>query len=96
MVVPRARLEEETMALATRIAESDRFTLRMVKWAVNSAQDAMGFGQTLEAAFAMHHLLHTHFQQLNDFRAVAGSDETVRQLLRERGPIAGLPVYLPT
>ena len=29
------------MALANRIAESDRFTLRMVKWAVNSAQDAI-------------------------------------------------------
>src|SRR6202795_18516 len=43
IVVPRAQLEEETTALANRIAESDRFTLRMVKWAVNSAQDAMGF-----------------------------------------------------
>lgn len=57
MVVPRARLEEETMALATRIAESDRFTLRMVKWAVNSAQDAMGFSTAIRNAHSHHMVL---------------------------------------
>src|SRR5262249_41126384 len=39
-VVPRERLEAETMELAQEIAENDPFTLRMVKWATNSAQDA--------------------------------------------------------
>jgi len=57
MVVPRTRLEEETMALATRIAESDRFTLRMVKWAVNSAQDAMGFSTAVRNAHSHHMVL---------------------------------------
>jgi enoyl-CoA hydratase len=57
MVVPRARLEEETMALANKIAESDRFTLRMVKWAVNSAQDAMGFSTAIRNAHSHHMVL---------------------------------------
>jgi enoyl-CoA hydratase/carnithine racemase len=57
MVVPRAELEAETMALANRIAESDRFTLRMVKWAVNSAQDAMGFSTAIRNA-------HSHYMVL--------------------------------
>src|SRR5271168_2142552 len=42
-VVPRERLEHETMAIAAEIAENDPFALRMLKWAANSAQDAMGF-----------------------------------------------------
>ena len=56
-VVPRARLEAETMALANLIAESDRFTLRMVKWAVNSAQDAMGFSTAVRNAHSHHMVL---------------------------------------
>jgi enoyl-CoA hydratase len=57
LVVPRAELEAETMALANRIAESDRFTLRMVKWAVNSAQDAMGFSTAIRNAHSHHMVL---------------------------------------
>jgi enoyl-CoA hydratase/carnithine racemase len=57
MVVPRAELEAETMALADRIAESDRFTLRMAKWAVNSAQDAMGFSSAIRNAHSHHMVL---------------------------------------
>ncbi len=57
VVVPRARLEEETLAIANRIAESDRFTLRMVKWAVNSAQDAMGFSTSVRNAHSHHMIL---------------------------------------
>jgi len=57
MVVPRAELEAETTALANRIAESDRFTLRMVKWAVNSAQDAMGFSTAIRNAHSHHMVL---------------------------------------
>ncbi len=57
MVVPRAELEAETMALANRIAESDRFTLRMVKLAVNSAQDEMGFSTAIRNAHSHHMVL---------------------------------------
>jgi enoyl-CoA hydratase len=57
MVVPRDRLEDETMALANRIAESDRFTLRMVKWAVNAAQDEMGYSSAIRNAHSHHMVL---------------------------------------
>lgn len=57
LVVPRQRLEEETLALAREIAENDPFTLRMVKWATNSAQDAMGFSNSIRNAHS-HYMVH--------------------------------------
>ena len=62
LVVSRDRLETETMALANEIAKNDAFTLRMVKWAVNSAQDAMGFSHSIRNA-------HSHYmvQGLDSF-----------------------------
>ena len=61
-VVPRDRLDSETMALATEIAQNDPFTLRMVKWAANAAQDAMGFSHSIRNA-------HSHYmvQGLDSF-----------------------------
>jgi enoyl-CoA hydratase len=56
-VVPRERLEAETMALANEIAENDPFTLRMAKWAMNSAQDEMGFSNAIRNAHA-HYMVH--------------------------------------
>ena len=41
-VVPRARLEAETMALAQRIAMQDPFALRLCKASLNQMQDEMG------------------------------------------------------
>ncbi len=57
MVVPRAKLEEETLALANRIAETDRMTLKMLKFALNNAQDAMGFRTAVRNAHSHHMLL---------------------------------------
>jgi enoyl-CoA hydratase len=57
LVVPRAQLAEETTALANRIAESDRFTLRMLKWAINSAQDEMGYSNAIRNAHSHHMVL---------------------------------------
>ena len=54
-VVPAASLEAEVVALASRIAESNAFYLRMAKLAVNSAQDAMGFRTAIVGA-------HSHYQ----------------------------------
>ena len=54
-VVPADRLEEEVVALATRIAENNAFYLRMAKLAVNSSQDAMGFRTAVQGA-------HSHYQ----------------------------------
>ncbi|MGI8550955.1 MAG: enoyl-CoA hydratase-related protein [Dehalococcoidia bacterium] len=49
-VVPRERLEEETMALARRIALNDPFALRMAKFSINQAQDEMGYSTFIKAA----------------------------------------------
>ncbi len=56
MVVPRAELEKETLALAARIAETDGFTLRMLKFALNNAQDEMGFHTAVRNAHSHHFL----------------------------------------
>lgn len=55
-VVPRSELEAATNALAAKIAEQDLFGLRMLKEAINSAQDAMGFRHSIRTGFAFHML----------------------------------------
>jgi enoyl-CoA hydratase len=49
-VVPRDQLEEETLALARRIALNDPFALRMAKLSVNQAQDEMGYSTFIKSA----------------------------------------------
>ncbi len=51
-VVPRDQLEDETMALARRIAEMPLFYLRMAKLAANGVHDAAGFRTAVTAANA--------------------------------------------
>jgi len=64
-VVPRAQLEAETMALAREIADNDPCTLRMVKWATNAAQDAMGFSDAMRNAHS-HYMVHGLDSYLKD------------------------------
>jgi enoyl-CoA hydratase len=59
-VVPRAALEAETLTLARRIATMPRFALALAKQAVNQAEDRMGLGDTMAAAFGLHQLAHAH------------------------------------
>jgi enoyl-CoA hydratase len=56
LVVPRNDLEKETLALANKIAETDSFTLRLMKFAVNLAQDEMGFHNAVRNAHSHHFL----------------------------------------
>jgi enoyl-CoA hydratase len=49
-VVPRAELEEETMALARRIGQQDPFMVRLGKLSVNQAQDSMGYSTFVRGA----------------------------------------------
>ncbi|WP_323039728.1 enoyl-CoA hydratase [Gemmobacter sp.] len=57
-VVPTAELMGFTLALAARIAARPAFAQRMVKEAVNAAQDAQGMRNALETAFRIHQLCH--------------------------------------
>lgn len=50
-VLPRERLEEETLAYARRVAENPRLQLRLAKLAVNRTLDLQGFTNAIEATF---------------------------------------------
>ena len=72
-VVPRAKLDEETLALARKIAEMPPFALAMAKKAVNHTLDAMGQREAMEAVFSWHQLAHAH-SQLVSGSAIMGMD----------------------
>ena len=58
-VVPRAALEAETLAYAGDVARNDPFEMRMIKSAVNQAQDQQGFSSFIQAAHGMYMLNRT-------------------------------------
>jgi len=72
-VVPRARLVDDTLAIAERIGQMPRFALALAKRAVNQAEDRMGLRDTMDAAYALHHLAHAH-NQLTSPDHLAGQD----------------------
>ncbi len=59
-VVPRDALEDETLALAERIAAMPSFGLALTKRAVNNCEDAMGMRTGMESVFGLHHFAHAH------------------------------------
>jgi len=58
-VVPRAKLLDETLAYARDVAQNDPFELRMIKLAVNNAQDIRGFTAAIHSAHSMYMLNRT-------------------------------------
>ena len=70
-VVPRAELEDETMALAQRIAERDPFALKFAKASVNEMQDAQGWRQAMEGAFKNYMLTIPHRIELGTYGPTA-------------------------
>lgn len=59
-VVPRSTLEDETFALAERVAKMPRFGLALAKRAVNQCEDEMGMRSGMDSVFGLHHLAHAH------------------------------------
>jgi len=59
-VVPPERLQEETTALAERIALQDPFALRLAKLSVNMMLDEMGQRNAIISAFRTHMLTTAH------------------------------------
>jgi enoyl-CoA hydratase len=57
-VVPRAELEEATLALANTIAEAAPFALMLTKRSLNRAMDMQGFRTAIAAHFDTHQLSH--------------------------------------
>ncbi len=68
-VVPRAELEEFSLAMAKRIAEKPAFALKLTKQAVNTAQNNMGQQATMDTVIALHHMCHAHNYEM-ETRAV--------------------------
>jgi enoyl-CoA hydratase len=63
-VVPRQELSGFVLDLALRIAEQPLFALKLVKEAVNTAQDNQGRVNAMQTSFALHQLCHSHNQVL--------------------------------
>lgn len=57
-VVARSELATRTLELAQRVAETNRFTLKLIKDSVNGAQDAMGRREAMRSSFANHQIGH--------------------------------------
>lgn len=59
-VVAREDLEQQTLALAARIAAMPQFGLALTKRAVNQCEDQMGLRNGMDSAFGLHHFAHAH------------------------------------
>lgn len=70
-VVPREKLEAETMALAQRIAERDPYALKFAKASVNETQDAQGWRQAMEGAFKNYMLTIPHRIEMGTYGPAA-------------------------
>lgn len=68
-VVPRADLESTTLTLASRIAAKPLFALKLLKEAVNAAQDSQGRVNAMRTSFALHQLSHSHNMEMYGLRA---------------------------
>jgi len=55
-VIPRARLMQDVLAYARDVAQNDPQQMRLVKLAVNQAQDAQGFTANIQAAHSLYML----------------------------------------
>lgn len=90
-VVARDRLEAETMALAEKIAESDPFRLRMIKYSCNEMLDAMGFRTHIQAAHSNYMLLEVsgNVQPPEDEKAGKRRLPAVEQALRKDPALLG-------
>ncbi|TDV49831.1 enoyl-CoA hydratase [Actinophytocola oryzae] len=74
-VVPRDRLDEETRALALRIARMPPFALRQAKRAVNQTLDVQGFQTAVQAVFDVHQTGHGNALSVNGYPILVELDE---------------------
>ncbi len=90
LVVPRAELESQTLALAGQIAETDAFTLRLMKFAINLAQDEMGFRNAVRNAHSHHFLTRVQEYSKRDEGGMAAPKRLpgVEQALKKVRPAA--------
>ena len=66
-IFPYEQLEEETMKIAQRIAQTPLFSLSMMKQEMNKVYENMGFHNTVDYAVEMFNLCRIHMNQTTDF-----------------------------
>jgi len=66
-VVPREDLAARTLELAENIASRNSFTMKLVKQAMNFAQDQMGRKASMDFAFHLHQIGHMQAMLTNGF-----------------------------
>jgi enoyl-CoA hydratase len=68
-VVPLPELKQSALSLAQTIARKPLFALKLLKEAVNTAQDNEGRVNSMKTSFALHQLSHSHNMELYGLRA---------------------------
>ncbi len=82
-VVPNAKLEEETLGLARKIAKQNPFLLKLAKKMVNDQLDMMGQRQGMQMGFYLHQFAHGHWAQVGPLVA-REEGKGVRDFLKAR------------
>ncbi len=85
-VVPREKLEEETLALARRIAMNMPVAVSLVKRSINEAWDLMGQRDAWQYHFLIHHLSHSSDESMRfrEEREKAMKKGGVKEMLKVR------------
>jgi enoyl-CoA hydratase len=86
-VFPTDQLEDQTLALARRIAKLPTMTALLIKESVNQSVDNMGFYNALNACFTLHELNHAHWMEVTNNQRPAGTPEFGIPDWREAPPI---------
>jgi enoyl-CoA hydratase/carnithine racemase len=68
-------LEDETLAFARRIAQTNTMAALLIKESVNQSVDHMGFYNALNACFTIHQMNHAHWAEINENHYPVGSPE---------------------
>ena len=63
-VVKSGELANFTLKMAEKICQKPSFVLKLLKEAVNAAQDAQGRTDAMKTSFALHQLSHSHNEQM--------------------------------
>jgi enoyl-CoA hydratase len=88
-VVAPEELTAFTLRLALRIAEQPPFALKLVKEAINAAQDAQGRLNAMQTSFGLHQLSHAHNMLIHG--ALADPAFTQRKSFRPENQSASAP-----
>ncbi len=94
-IFPRARLDEDTVTFARRIAKLPTAAALFIKESVNQTVDNQGFHNALNAAFTLHQVNHAHWAEVHgDHGGVARVEDGIEDW-RTAAPPALSAVNLP-